>query len=91
MRLKWSEYARFKYIEQIGYIALRNIEAAERIEAAVEGALDNVLAFPKIGRTGRVLGTFEYLIKNAPLIIVYKIHGEVITVLNILHTSQDYP
>ena len=92
MRLKWSEYALYKYSEQISYIALRNPAAAEEIKAAIEETLDRILIFPRIGRKGRYPGTFECLIKKAPLILVYEIHEEeIITVLNILHTAQDYP
>jgi len=91
MRLTWSEYARCKYSEQISYIALRNPAAAEDIETAIEKTLNRILLFPRIGRIGRYPDTFECLVKKAPLIIVYELRGEVITVLNILHTAQDYP
>ena len=90
MRLTWSEYALYKYSEQISYIALRNPAAKEEIEAAIEKTLDNILFFPRIGRIGRYPDTFECLVKKAPLIIVYEIREEVITVLNILHTTQNY-
>ena len=91
MRLTWSEYARYKYSEQISYIALRNPDAAEGIEAAIEKTLNRILLFPRTGRIGRYPDTFECSIKKAPLVLVYEIRGEVITVLNILHTAQDYP
>ena len=55
MRLKWSKYASFKYLEQIGYIALCNTDAAENIEDAIEKALSTILAFPRIGRVGRYM------------------------------------
>ena len=91
MRLTWSEYARYKYCEQISYIALRNPAAAEEIETTIEETLNRILRFPRMGRTGRYPDTFECLVKKAPLIIVYEICGEDIIVLNILHTAQDYP
>ena len=92
MRLKWSEYALYKYSEQISYITLRNPTAAEEIKSSIEEMLDRILLFPRIGRVGRYPGTFECLAKKAPLIIVYEIYEEeTIIVLNVLHTSQDYP
>jgi len=91
MLLKWSEYARYKYTEQIKYIALRNPNAAEEIEANIENTLNRILIYPHSGRIGRYPDTFECLVNKTHLIIVYKIHKEVITVLNILHTAQDYP
>ncbi len=91
MQLKWSEYALKKYDEQIGYIALRNFEAAEQIEESIENALNNIRCFPELGRRGRYPGTMEFILKKAPLIIVYHISDDLITILNIIHTSQDYP
>ena len=91
MRLTWSEYACHKYSEQISYIASRNPEAAEEIEVSIEKTLNRILLFPRTGRMGRYPDTFECLVKKAPLIIVYEIRGEVKTVLNVLHTAQDYP
>ncbi|MDR1622311.1 MAG: type II toxin-antitoxin system RelE/ParE family toxin [Synergistaceae bacterium] len=44
-----------------------------------------------MGRVGRYPGTFECVVKKAPLIIVYELREEAIIVLNILHTAQDYP
>jgi len=91
MRLKWSEYARQSYSEHISYIALHNLKAAEEIEAAIEKTLNRILLFPRVGQIGRYPDTFECLVKKAPLIIVYEIHEEFITILNILHTAQNYP
>ena len=91
MRIKWSEYARYQYSEQIRYIALRNPDAAEDIEGTIEKTISNFLVFPYIGRKGRYPDTFELLVKKTPLIIVYEIHEEVITILNILHAAQPLP
>ena len=53
MRLTWSEYARYKYSEQINYIALRNPTAAAEIESTIEKTLSRILLFPRMGRVGR--------------------------------------
>lgn len=91
MRLKWSTRALDQYAEQITYLALRNPDAAETIEKRLEDALDNLSVFPKMGKAGRVEGTFERIVKNTPLVVVYIIDIDAIVILNILHTSQDYP
>ncbi|MDR1048180.1 MAG: type II toxin-antitoxin system RelE/ParE family toxin [Synergistaceae bacterium] len=54
-------------------------------------SLNHLLVFPGIGRVGRCPGTFEFSVKKAPLLIVYEVQGDVLTVLKILHTSRDYP
>jgi plasmid stabilization system protein ParE len=91
MRLKWSEYARYKYSEQINHIALRNPTAAAKIASAVEETLERLLLFPRMGHIGRYSGTFEFSVKKAPLIVVYEIREEILIVLNIVHMAQDYP
>jgi plasmid stabilization system protein ParE len=63
MRLKWSEYARCQYAEQISYIALRNIKAAEDIADSIEKTLNNILVFPNMGRIGRYADTLECVVK----------------------------
>ena len=91
MRLRWSKYALKRYSEQIEYIAMRNAQAAVEIEEAFERALQNILRFPEIGHKGRRVGTLELIINDAPLILIYRLQDKGITILNILHTSQEYP
>ena len=91
MRLKWSEFALEEYEAQLFYLALENEELAVKTQGLLEAALSHLLVFPEIGRAGRCPGTFELAVKKAPLLIVYEVQGEVLTVLRILHTSRDYP
>ena len=42
-------------------------------------------------RIGRVEGTRELVIPKTPFIVPYRIHGDVIDILAVHHTSQRWP
>jgi len=91
MRLKWSNLARLQYIEQISYIADRNLPAALKIKEKIKAATDKLLIHPEIGKKGRCEGTRELIVAGAPIIIVYTIVQREIFIAGILHAAQDYP
>ena len=91
MHLKWSEFALDEYDAQLFYLALENEGLAVKTQGLLEAALSHLLVFPGIGQAGRCPGTFEFSVKKAPLLIVYEVQADVLTVLRILHTSRNYP
>ena len=91
MRLKWSSLARLQYMEQISYIADRNLSAALKIEEKIKTATDKLLIYPEIGKKGRCEGTRELIVSGTPVIIVYTIAQEEIFIASILHSAQNYP
>ena len=91
MRLKWSSLARLQYMEQISYIADRNLPAALKIKEKIRTATDKLLIHPEIGKEGRCEGTRELMVSGTPVIVVYKIARQGIFIVGILHTVQDYP
>ena len=59
----------------------------ERIEAAVARLVD----FPEIGRPGRVEGTRELLVGRTSYIVPYRISGDVVRILRVLHDARLWP
>ncbi len=47
--------------------------------------------YPEIGRPGRVRGTRELVVAGTPYIAAYRIMGEVVTVLRVLHGARRWP
>ena len=91
MKLTWSEFALDEYDAQLFYLASGDEEAAVKTQALLESVLNHLLLFPGIGRAGRCPGTLEFAVKKTPLLIVYEVQGNILTILRILHTSRDYP
>ena len=73
------------------FIAQDNPEAALRVRRAIRIAIDRLAQHPNLGRAGRVEGTRELIISNAPYIVSYRIVEGQIRILAILHTSRQWP
>jgi toxin ParE1/3/4 len=58
---------------------------------AIEAAVDRLADYPESGRFGRVRGTYELVIVRTPLIMVYRIESDTITILRVLHGAQRWP
>lgn len=66
MKIIWTEPAA-KALEQIqDYIAKDNPVAAYEVARTIEAAVQNLIANPRIGRTGRVSNTYELVIPDIP-------------------------
>ena len=73
------------------FIAQDNPQAAARVRDAVRNAVGRVAVHPNLGRTGRVEGTRELIISNAPYIVAYRVVTDQVRVLAIIHTSRGWP
>jgi toxin ParE1/3/4 len=59
----------------------------DRIRAQVR----QLLQFPETGRPGRIEGTRELVISQTPYIVAYRITGETVRILRVLHGAQLWP
>jgi toxin ParE1/3/4 len=46
---------------------------------------------PRSGRRGRVEGTRELVITRTPYIVAYRIIGDTVRILRVLHSSRQWP
>ena len=72
-------------------IAQDNPEAAARMRRAIRIAIDRLAQHPNFGRAGRIEGTRELIISNAPYIVDYRVVEDQLRILAILHTSRRWP
>jgi len=88
------EYAAryFRRLEDIRErIAEDNPEAATRVVSRIRTAVQRLVTSPAIGRPGRVAGTRELVIPGTPYIIPYRIVGDVVQVITVMHSAQRWP
>lgn len=90
-RIRWTERA-VRRLDQIGaFIEKDNPAAATRVVARIVSAVDNLAEHPAMGRVGRVKGTRELILADIPYIIPYRVVGDEIEILTVMHAAQRWP
>jgi addiction module RelE/StbE family toxin len=72
-------------------IAADNAAAAPRVIERIRIAVERLREFPAIGRSGRVEGTRELVIPGTPYIVPYRVVGDVVQIITVLHSAQRWP
>lgn len=91
MRIKWLKKALRNIVQVHEYIARENPAAAVRVILKIQQAVNQLADTPYIGRTGRVEGTRELVILQTPYIVIYRLKGETVQIIRVLHSSRKYP
>lgn len=88
--IEWKHNAILDLIEILDYISQRNPIAADKLEQTINEAVEKLAESPYSARLGRVVGTREK-IAHPNYIIVYRVFTDKIEILNIVHSSRNYP
>ncbi len=91
MRLAWAEPALRDLAAARLYIARDNPAAATRQVERILTAAAGLVRFPESGRPGRRAGTRELVVGRTPYLLPYRISGDVIEILRVLHGRQRWP
>jgi addiction module RelE/StbE family toxin len=94
VRSRRLEYAPryFRRLEDIRErIAVDNPTAARRIVERIRAAVTRLAVSSALGRPGRVVGTRELVISGTPYIVPYRVKGDIVQIITILHGAQRWP
>lgn len=91
MRLTWTEAAVADLERIADYLFEQTPLHAPRIVQMIHDSPMQLLAFPALGRLGKVNGTRELVLTSLPYIVVYSLSGDVVHVARILHGAQKWP
>jgi len=91
MQVKWHRLARQDLRQIRAYIAGDNPSAAAHMAQRILLAIDQLSTNPGIGRPGRVLDTRELVIAGTPYVAPYRVVGDTVVVLRVLHGAQRWP
>jgi len=91
MRIVWTEPALRDLAGVHAYIARDNHSAADRQVARILTAIAGLLRFPESARPGRRAGTRELVVGRTPYLVPYRLRGESIEILRVLHGRQRWP
>ena len=87
--VRWTRHALGRLDEIADYIAKDNPLRAKTFVTELRDKV-NILKFHHLGRAGRVAGTKE-LVLHKHYVAVYRIKGDDVQILAILHTAQGNP
>ena len=72
------------------YIAQDNPAAAIDLDLEFDAKAENARLRPKLYKAGRVKGTREVVVRPN-YVMVYRVNGDVVEVLRVLHAAQQWP
>lgn len=90
MKLVWHPLAMADRECIMEFIARDKPLAALALEENFETHADRIEANPQLDRPVRVLGTREAVV-HPNYVMVYRVEGETITILRVLHAAQRWP
>jgi toxin ParE1/3/4 len=91
MKLRWTAPA-LRDLEALGdYIARDHPAAAAKTITQILEQVDMLAAHPHAGRAGRVSGTRELVISGTPFIVPYRVRGDDVELLAVLHGARQWP
>ena len=88
--IRWADEATTDLVEIIDYIEQRNATAAQNLYATIVQSVESLPLMPYLFRPGRVAGTREQVV-HPNYIVVYQVGNDVIDILRVLHSRQEYP
>ncbi|MGA2792453.1 MAG: type II toxin-antitoxin system RelE/ParE family toxin [Roseiarcus sp.] len=91
MRLEWSRFALADRDEIFDHIEADNPRAAAMVDERIGAQAALLTQFPQGGRPGRVEGARELIVRRTPYIAAYRIAGDIVRILRILHGSRQWP
>ena len=91
MRLFWTRLALDDLDHARAFIAAANPPAALKVVERIEGAVAALTAHPEIGRPGRLEGTRELIVVGTPFIVPYRLRGDRIEILGVIHGARRWP
>lgn len=91
MKLEWSPLALADREVIFSFMVKKSPASAIAVDERIAASVRRLQLFPQIGRAGRVAGTRELVLENAPFVVAYRLGAETITVLRVLHSSKRWP
>lgn len=90
MNLVWTRPARSDRREIFELIAADSVRATRKMDLIFTEKAEVLTQFPEIGHFGRVDGTRE-LLAHRHYSLIYRIHGDAVEILRLLHTARQWP
>jgi toxin ParE1/3/4 len=90
-RVEWSILAQADRDAIFDYIEADSPQAAIAVDERIHESVNSLVRFPESGRPGRIEGTQELVITRTPYIVAYRIAGDTLRILRVLHGARRWP
>lgn len=91
MSVEWSIFAQVDRDAIFDYIEVDSPQAAITVDDRIRSQVEILAQFPQSGRPGRIEGTRELVILHTPYIVAYRIAGDTMRILRVLHGARRWP
>ena len=91
MKILWLRRAEKSLEDLMDTIAKDNPMAAYRMIVRLLTAAEKLLTHPHLGRLGRITGTRELVVPGTSYILPYRIKGNELQILHVLHGARLWP
>ncbi|HEV2356087.1 MAG TPA: type II toxin-antitoxin system RelE/ParE family toxin [bacterium] len=91
MKIRWLAEAVGDLTAIRAYIARDNPAAAAEVARRIRDAVGMLADYPGAGRPGRVPETRELVIGGTPYLLPYRVQGDAVEILRVLHSAQQWP
>jgi toxin ParE1/3/4 len=91
MPIVWLSVAVQDILHIRTYITERDPQSARDVALQIDKSVNTLAAMPDIGRSGRIFGTRELVVKGTPFLVVYRVQNERVEVLRVFHGRQNFP
>lgn len=89
--IEWSIFARADREAIFDYIEVDSPRGAIAVDERIQTSVESLRQFPEMGRQGRIEGTRELVISRTSYISVYRLTGDTVRILRVLHSAQQWP
>jgi toxin ParE1/3/4 len=91
VKLRWTDGALEDLQAAREYLEAENPRAAWDAINRIISAVERLERFPQMGRPGRVDRSRELVVTGTPFVVAYRLKGESIQVLAVLHGARKWP
>ncbi len=91
MKVIWSRRAIQHLVSLRKFIAKDSEQNAAMVAKRILEAIDLLQAQPDMGRPGRVLGTRELVIPDTPYLVPYRVRGDRLELIAVIHGHRRWP
>jgi addiction module RelE/StbE family toxin len=92
MSIRWTEPAANDLTAICDFIERHNgPSVGHRLALSIYDRISGLADFPEMGRVGRQPATRELVLTNLPYVVIYRVRGDDVEILRVLHSAQRWP